>query len=190
MSLTNYSTTVVLQAGTLLERGLTAVKWNYLGVATLAISQLVARLRWRRSWVLRRLDYLLSPSLVLSLGSVIVDMGLGSAFVQRSNLTDDDIRRAFTRLLVAGLAALIIFYTLSGALSEFFNDRRVEPVIRWVTPIFLLHAMAVVPSALLRRNLQFKTVQRFYACGINLRFLGAGVWSLVSALITTNILVS
>jgi lipopolysaccharide exporter len=180
----------------LTERSLRAVKWNYLGVVARIVSQLVAQILLARLLGPEAFGLFAVAFIVVGVGNILVEMGLGSALVQKKELTDEDVRFAFTWIIVAGLAMAALVFLLSGAIASFFNDVRVAEIIRGLTPVFLLQALAVVPLSLLKRELAFKAVQGvqivsyligFLIVGIGAALLGAGVWSLVAAWIAQTL---
>ncbi len=125
-------------------------------------------------------------------------MGLGSALVQQRDLREEDIRIANTRVILASLVMALSIYFLSGVAAAFFGDGQLAPVIRWMVPVFVLQALGIVPLALLRRDLDFRGVQisqlasyftGYVIVGISCALLGAGVWSLVAAVTTTNLMI-
>lgn len=184
------------QPDSLTERSLRAVKWNYLGVVARIVSQLVAQIVLARLLGPEAFGLFAVAFIVVSVGNLLVEMGLGSALVQKKELTDADVRFAFTWVVVAGFAMAILVFLLSDAIAGFFHDPRVAEVSRGLTPVFILQALAVVPFSLLRRDMSFKAVQGvqivsylfgFLLVGVGAALLGAGVWSLVAAWIAQTL---
>lgn len=178
------------QPGGLTERSLRAVKWNYLGVVARILSQLIAQIVLARLLGPEAFGLFAVAFIVVSVGNLLVEMGLGSALVQKKQLTDEDVRFAFTWVVVAGLVMATLVFLLSDAIAGFFHDPRVAEITRGLTPVFILQALAVVPFSLLRRDMSFKAVQGvqivsylfgFLLVGVGAALLGAGVWSLVAA---------
>jgi PST family polysaccharide transporter len=71
-----------------------------------------------------------------------------------------------------------------------FHDAAIQTVLRAIAPLFLLQSLGQTSTALLKRNLTFQPVQKAYVSsylfgflviGLPAAYLGAGVWSLVSA---------
>lgn len=180
----------------LTDRSLAAVKWNYLGVIARIASQLVAQIVLARLLGPEAFGLFAVAFIVVGVGNILVEMGLGTALVQKRELTDEDVRFAFTWVVLAGLVMAALVFLLSETIASFFNDPRVAEVTRGLTPVFILQALAVVPLSLLKRELAFKAVQGvmiasyligFLLVGVGAALLGAGVWSLVAAWIAQTL---
>ncbi len=174
----------------LTDRSLTAVKWNYLGVLVRIASQLIAQIALARLLGPEAFGLFAAAILFVGVGGIVVELGLGSALVQKRDLAATDIRFAFTWVLTAGMVMAIVVFLSADYVASFFEDPRVADILRGLTPAFVLQALSVVPLSLLRRDLAFKAVQGvqivsyiggFLVIGIGSALLGAGVWSLVMA---------
>lgn len=179
-------------------RSLHALKWNYAGVAVRVIFQLIAQISLARLLGPETFGTFALAFLVVGLGGIVIEMGLGSALVQQRNLREEDIRLAYTRIAIAGVIAGAAIYFLANIPATFFDDERIAPVLRWLVPAFLLQGFGIVPLALLKRNLDFRAVQTiqmvayiagYLIVGIGCALLGADIWSLVAAITTTNLIV-
>lgn len=177
----------------LAERGIAAIKWNYLGVAVRVVAQLAVQIALARLLGPDALGLFALVMLCIGVGGIIVDLGLGSALVQAPELTNDAVRYVFDRVLVAGAVIGAIVFISAPLLGSILGDERIVPLLRSISPIFLLQALAVVPGALLRRDLMFKPFQvaqigsyigGFLVVGVGLALAGAGIWSLVWAWLT------
>jgi teichuronic acid exporter len=168
------------------------------GVRWIALSRLIVQLvTWGFTLVVIRLlkpaDYgLISMAgLVTTLAGMLLDAGLGAAFVQRRNMSADVYRAAATALLVGALGAIIIIQATAGGLARYFSAPLLDPVLRVYSLQFLFSALMVVPTAILTVEMRFRElaiVQILFGIGqalmtILLAILGAGVWSLVGGVL-------
>jgi len=170
------------------RRTATAASWRT------ASSAVVAALSFGISiWLAR----LLPPSdfglvamafLFTGLTRIVSNLGIPSAVVQRPDLTDDQVRTAFTLSTVLGLGATILLVVLAPLSTLVFPEPRVPDVLRAVAPMFLFTGLGNVAGALLRRALDFRRifwvsvlshVFGYGAVAIGLALAGFGVWSLV-----------
>jgi O-antigen/teichoic acid export membrane protein len=174
----------------LTDRSLRAVKWNYLGVLARIVSQLIVQITLARLLGPNTFGLFATAVLAIGVGNVIVEMGLGSALVQKRALSETDIRFAFTWVLISGISIAFAVFLLAEHIAEFFNDHRIAAVLRGLTPVLIVQALTVVPSSLLKRELAFKTIQGvqivsyiggFLVIGVGAALLGGGAWSLVAA---------
>ena len=131
------------------------------------------------------------------LARILSNFGLPSAIVQRSDLTSEHIRTAFT---LSGLLGLLV----TGALIAFapfsihvFPEPRLPSILTALAPIFLFTGLGNTAGALLRRALDFKRIFwvgiTSYAVGfggvaIPMALMGYGVWSLVLGSVASPVL--
>ena len=174
----------------LTDRSLAALRWNYLGLFVRVGAQLVAQIALARLLGPEAFGLFAAAILLVGVGSILVEMGLGAALVQRAQITESDVRMVFTWTLVSGVVITAIAYALAGSIASAFDDARIADIIRGLTPVFLFQALTVVPLALLKRDLNFRVIQYAYVVsyiggfmlvGIGLAYFGAGIWSLVAA---------
>lgn len=174
----------------LTELSLRAIKWNYLGLVVRVLAQVAAQIALARMLGPESFGLFAAAFVVISIGSIVAEMGLGSALVQKKELTTVDVRFAFTWLMLAGILMGGITYLMAEPIAEFFEDGRIAAVLQGLAPVFFVQALGVVPLSLLRREMEFKTIQivqtasylaGYVMVGIGFAYWGAGVWSLVAA---------
>jgi len=177
--------------GTLSERVLAAAKWNYLGVAARVLAQFIAQIVLAR--LLGPVPYGMFGVCLVSVGvvSIVSEMGLGPALVQKKALAEADIRVAFTRIVAASAGLALLLALVAPLLAQFFGDPALTWPLRGIALSVVIQSFSVVPLSLLKRRLEFRTVQiaqvasyvtGFVLVGIGLALAGAGVWSLIGAL--------
>lgn len=140
--------------------------------------------------ILAPADYglLAMATVFVSLLTMFSELGLGAAVVQRAELDEGLARRVFGVVLLIhfGLAALLAL--AAPAIGAFYGEPRVVPVIQVLALQFVLGAFAVMPDALLQRQMEFKhrSLLELGAAVLTglitlaLAFSGAGVWALVA----------
>ena len=115
-------------------------------------------------------------------------LGIGSALVQRLQVTPRHIGTAFTLLMATGLAATALAWGVAPAIGRAIGEPMAAPVLRGLSAIFLVGALGEVSQQLLRRELRFKPLMLanvlarsvgYGAVAIGLGLLGFGVWALV-----------
>jgi teichuronic acid exporter len=173
------------------------------GVRWIALSRFVVQVvTWFFTLFVIRLlkpsDYgLISMAgLVTTLAGLLLDAGLGAAFVQRRNVTEDVYRAATTALIIGTAGAILIIQAVAGGIARYFNAELLEPVLRVYSLQFLLSAFTVVSYAILTVEMRFRElaiVQIVFGIGqalmtILLAVLGAGVWSLVVGVLFGGVL--
>jgi PST family polysaccharide transporter len=119
--------------------------------------------------------------------SVLKDLGLGVALIQRKGSVDEAANTVFTINVLLGLVLSAIVIPLAPLVANYFHDPRVIPVLRWMGISFIINALGSVHTNWLVRELDYrrKLVPELGGAlakgliSIGLAYLGYGVWSLV-----------
>ncbi len=131
---------------------------------------------------------LLSLALVyVTFLQIFVEQGVGDAVIQRREIDADYLDTAFWTNLLGGLAFCAVGWAVADAVAGVFGQPELAPILRWLSLLFPLTALTIVPQCLLRREMRFKTLAtcslvQFSTSGavaVAMAFRGAGVWSLV-----------
>ncbi len=180
----------------LTHRTLAGMLWTFYGKGAYAILQLV---------VLAILARLVSPAefgvvsaavIVITLSTIVSQLGLGPALVQRPDLERRHIDTAFSTSVLLGLGLGAIIWLGAPLAASFFHVEGVEPVLRALAWLFPLQGLATVAESLMRRELRFRWLANldvisyglgYGVVGIALALLGWGVWALVGAQLAQNV---
>ena len=134
-------------------------------------------------------------SIFISVSSVLVSAGFGSALIQKKNPSHVD----FTSVFYWNLAAALVFYGLlflSGPfIARFYDMPELCIVLRVQSVSLIIQAFSTVQSCQLQKQLRFRelSVRSIVATligtvvGIVFAFMGYGVWSLVLSNISANL---
>ena len=127
---------------------------------------------------------------VIGLTQLVGSFGFGAALIQKREISDDDVRHAFTMQTLLGIVAAVVLILLAEPIAGAFKSPDLLPVLFVMSPVVVLSATAGVPLSLLRRDLRFGRMQiiqvsantfAFLFVGIPLALAEFGVWSLVWA---------
>lgn len=175
-------------AGTFSGRVISAVRWQALDqgvqqVLRLAVMVVLANLLAPDAFGLVAIALV-----VTELATLLSTMGMGSAIVQRKDLTQRHVSVAFTLTTSLGLLAALVVNTAAPALAGFFGEPELEAVLRVLSISFLCKGIHAVPLDLLRRELQFSQIMVMSTAAtvlagtaaVTAALMGAGVWALVA----------
>jgi O-antigen/teichoic acid export membrane protein len=174
----------------LTKTALSALRWNYLGFLMRSACSVIIGILLARLLGPKPFGQVAAASLVWGLANQVADAGFSSALVQAPELTQRQIRFAFTSQVLMGAAMMIAAIIAAPYLGLAFHDTAIQTVLRAMAPLFLLQSFAQTSTGLLKRNLTFQAVQKaqvssylfgYLVIGLPAAYLGAGVWSLVSA---------
>jgi O-antigen/teichoic acid export membrane protein len=150
------------------------------GIAVLAV---LARLLTPADFGLASLAFI-----VVGYVSLFSELGVNSALVQRSVLTDRHLDTAFWVTSGGGLLLALIASLLSVPVARLLGNERLAPLIVGALLVVPIGGVGQVADALLQRRLAFRAIaiiewastilSAIFA--IVLAFTGAGVWALVA----------
>ncbi len=119
--------------------------------------------------------------------SVVKDLGLGVALIQRREDVNEAANTVFTINLALGLFLSAIVIPLAPVFAIYFNDPMITPVLRWLGVSFAINALGSVHVIWLMRELDYR--RKFIpdmgntivkgVTSIGLAYAGFGVWALV-----------
>jgi O-antigen/teichoic acid export membrane protein len=152
-------------------------------LARVAVVVILARLLTPAEYGLAAMVLVFS-SLVL----IFTDLALGAALVQREVLTERDRSTVFWTSVAAGLGFTALGIALSWPLAAFYGEPEVQPLLAALSVSFLITALGTAHSALLNREMRFKSLElRMMAgtfvggtVGIVVAFAGYGAWAIIT----------
>jgi lipopolysaccharide exporter len=181
----------------LTARAASGLSWSALSTVVLVVANLGYTASVSRLLEPADFGLIAIANLVVLFGQYFARMGIASALVQKPELSDDEIRAASTAGVVFGLVCLGLTWILAPAVGGLFDAPQVVPVLRGLGLSFLFVGWSMTGLGLLRRELRFRTlslisvgsyVVGYLVVGIGLAVLGAGVWSLVAATVTSTLI--
>jgi O-antigen/teichoic acid export membrane protein len=145
-----------------------------------------------------------SAAVIMEISQSISQMGMGVAIVQKSDVTEYDIRTAFTTTVLSSSTISILLFALAPLIAGILRVPAAVHVIQALSLLFLFRGMSVVAEALAARQFKYRLLALrrvvgyiigYGFVGITAACLGAGPWSLVAAqlteaLVTTVLLVA
>ncbi len=161
--------------------------WNTLvripaQIINFVISILVARILMPRDFGIMGISMML-----IGYSNLFTNFGFAEAIIQK-NIHDRKILNSiFTfNLFISSLLA-VGFYFAAGLIADFFKTPECMKVIRVMSLVFIISSFPVVPSSILRRDMNFKVVAVFdliqavlmSVITLLLAYKGFGYWALV-----------
>ena len=171
------------------------LSWSSLSTAALVVANLAYTATVSRLLEPTAFGLMAMANLVVLFAGYFVRMGLASALVQKPDLSDEEIRAASTAGILIGLACLGLVWLVAPAVGGLFHAPELAPVLRGLGISFLFIGWSMTGLGLLRRALRFRElsvisvgayVVGYLVVGVGLALLGAGVWSLVAATVTST----
>src|SRR5262245_26825867 len=119
--------------------------------------------------------------------ALFLDLGLGSATVQRADLTQLQVSAMFWVNTALGVILAAILIGLAPLVARFYGDPQLVAVTMVLALGFIFAGLSIQPNALLRRQMRFASLARIdlvslvlgIAAAIASAAWGAGYWALV-----------
>lgn len=124
---------------------------------------------------------------------IFSDISLGSALIQRPDLTEEDRSTVFWLTVAVGVACTAVGAGLSIPMAAFFHQPKAAPLFAALSLGFTLTALSSTQQALVTRELAFRTLQIREiasivvgaAVAIAVAAAGGGAWAIVSQALAT-----
>lgn len=169
------------------EQVVAGVRWTFLTYLTSRVVGLVSTFVLARLLVPADFGVVALAGVVVELAGYFTGLGLGPAFVIRQDLVKDDLRTAYSVLLLSNVGTAVAVACLAPLAKGFLHDSRTVPVVLALAAPLLIGGVGNFYASLLQRELQFRPLFVAQATqlsisvvvSVGLAAAGAGVWSLV-----------
>lgn len=172
---------------TLKNQALTGFGWSFLESSFNKLIQLVVGIYLARILTPEDFGLVGITFIIISLLQPLVDGGLSAALIQKQDCNEDHYSSAFFYGIFISVLLYGIIYFSSFHFAVFFNNEKVEKVIKILGLIILIAPFGTIPNTLLTKRLEFVKITRVSIisqifsglAGIIAAKNGYGLWSLV-----------
>ncbi len=124
--------------------------------------------------------------------SVLVTTGIPDALVQRREIDRAHLNSAFWLLAAIGFVLSGLIWICAGLIARFFRQPELEPLLGWSCVVVAIESLAVVPGAVLKRELGFRKLAlrtllataTSAALAVAMAAFGCGAWSVIGYQVT------
>ena len=126
----------------------------------------------------------------------IVDSGFSNALIRKKDAGEADYSTAFIFNLAVSLVMVAAMVLVAVPFSRFFKEPQLVPLVRVMSVIVVINALALIQRTRLVKSVDFKTQTKASlissvssgAVGLSMAFGGLGVWSLVGQQISRQLI--
>lgn len=173
-----------------------AGKWQSLSVVSLNVIQLVYIAIMTRLLIKEDYGLMAVVNGIIGIGNIFIHGGMGSALIQRKDINNKHINGALQTSVLMGFILYAFFYSLSPFISSFYNDVRLDGLIKVASLNLILLSLNNISVNLLFKNYSFKNTSLVsiisnltgYSIGVYLAMNDYGVWSLVIATLLASLI--
>ena len=186
-----------MSARTLSERTVSAGQWRMAAWGVQAAVQLAAGVVLARLLPPAEFGLAGLAMVLIAFATLVSELGLGIAVVQRRPLTQRHLRAAFTVSLAMGIAAAAAVWLLADVLASLLRAPALPPLLRAMTLVFVFGAAGATARASLQRALDFRRLFAvdvasyglgYAAVAVPMALGGYGAWSLVAGSVVQSAL--
>jgi O-antigen/teichoic acid export membrane protein len=186
------------------SKAVSGLKWGSAATLANAVMQIGYTSAMARLLAPEAFGLVAIASVILRFGSYFAHLGLSQAIIQKEELTDENIRAAFTSSVLLGITFTALIWFLAPFATMFFENasfesEEVTPIVRVMALSLLVGGLSSTAFSLSERNMRFKELSivetlsyviSYLGVGVLCAYLGFGVWSLVFATLTQTALVA
>ena len=97
-------------------------------------------------------------SVLIHFFSMLSDMGLGPAIIQKKDLGQQDLRSIFTLSFYIGLILTVIFFFSSHTIANYYDNEKLITITQIFSIAVFFHCLDVVPNSLLKKAKRFRFI--------------------------------
>lgn len=171
--------------------------WSFLEKISILLVQFIVGVILAR--LLDPEDYgLVALTLIFTtIAAAITDGGFEKSLINKQRLSNVQINTVFYINILLGIITMLLIVICAPAISNFFGEPGLTRILQFVSLGIFINAIGQTPSALLRKELNFKKVSYAHMAGslvsaitgISLAYSGYGVWALVYSALSSQIVV-
>lgn len=185
--------------GGLARRSITAMLWGTGGSILRIALQVVSQIILARVLGPELFGLFAVALVVVLLSGIFADVGLAYGLIQKPIVSSEDVRFVFTWQLLLGIVMAFGVWLASPWIANLYGDPRLAGVIAALAPSCLISSAAATSGALLRREMDFKTINiaavtsyavGFFVFGVPMALMGFGTMSLVAAFLSQTTLLA
>ena len=174
----------------LASRSFSAVFWSGGGAVFRLLLQLGTQVVLARLLGPEQYGIFAIGATVISFSAFFSDVGIAYGLIQKHSVESTDVRFVFTWQIVMGVVATTAVFISAPFIAQFFGEPRATDVVRALSFLCFLNAITAPSLNLLKRGLDFKTIQVAYISGylvgyvligLPMALAGHQVWALVAA---------
>lgn len=134
----------------------------------------------------------------VNVSSVFVDSGLGNSLIYYNELKERDLRTTFSMNIFISVLLMLMIGSLSTFIEDFYKLDNLALYLQIISLTILFNAFLVVPTAILKVRLNFKSLAISNICSsvtsgvlaIVMAYQGFGIWALIAQVMIRSFLQS
>lgn len=134
----------------------------------------------------------------LAVAQTIMEGGLASALIQKSDADEKDFSTVFFTNLTLSVIAYIILFFSAPLIASFYRLPQLVPIVRVLSLNIIANALGIVQLTIIRKNLIFSRLAKINifsyiiaaTAAVAIAFAGGNAWSIVTLMLGYNSLIT
>jgi len=167
--------------------------WSYISTVSNSILQVIAAVTITRFILPSEYGLVALALLCCRFPNYLSQLGMSRAVIQKPNLSEGNVRAAFTLSMGLGFVGCLAIIGMAPLLARFFHEPRLKVVLLVLSLNFIFQGAVLVSSGLLRRGLKMRQLAiadmlsyaiSTFAIGLPIAIKGYGAWAIVASTVT------
>ncbi len=90
--------------------------------------------------------------------NIVQEMGFRSALIQQKSLDQLTTSSVFYLNLAIGVLLFVLTNAFAPNIALFYDSPQIEPLLQWISVVFIINAFSTVQIAMLSRDLDFRSI--------------------------------
>ena len=134
------------------------VRWGFIVSIATQVGRIVFMVALMRLLGPRNFGIVGQATVIIAVAQIFVHFGLAASIVQRPQLDQSEVGTAFWLNVAMGLLLAALMVLGAPLISTFFKTEELTAVLLVLSISLVLKGMTIVPSALLTRKMQFRSL--------------------------------
>ncbi|WFP51673.1 lipopolysaccharide biosynthesis protein [Methylomonas sp. EFPC3] len=178
------------------SKGIKAFFWDFSGKTIRQIIGFITSIILTRTLEPTDFGIMALVMVIIGITSIFSDFGLSSALIQKRKILQIHYSSVFYFNLATGFILTFITFLSADWIGFFYENEKLAPVIRTISPSFVLNAFGSVSIIKLRKELSFALLTKYSLLttlmsgflGIILALNNAGIWSLAAQALSMSLI--
>lgn len=177
----------ILKRGSLTHEAINGIAWQSVSIGANILLRTAILIVLTRTLPARDFGIMAAAMVVISVTTVLSEIGVARVLVQRLELTRGIERSAFAIALYMGVLTTVLIFFSAPLFADIFQMPELVPYVRFLSMVLLINSVSAVVEALTQRERRFKRMglvdtgsflvgHGFVA--LPMAIYGYGVWSL------------
>lgn len=175
----------------MLKSVISGIKWTTLSSITQAVVSILRISILARLLESSAFGLIAITTLILGISRLFMDMGISVAILHRQNISNEEYSTLYTFNILLGCLLYLIVLAVTPLVSLFYTEPELNFIIPLMGITIVLAVFGLQPKVILRKELQFRTIEIIEILSIILSFIfaitlayhGYGVYALVYSLL-------